>query len=137
MRSLFYPVMILTLTTLAMLSEACRTDKPPVISIICLGDGFGGSDCSLSAAGTVPEGCSVKDPSQPLQVYCPPSALKDFWMTTQADEANFSSWCYKVPAKVGAAELERIKGGLVAAREERDRATVVWQQPEVPPDVQP
>jgi len=57
----------------------CRKDQPPKISIICLGDGFGGADCTLADGSHVSK---------------LPSELKDFWMTTNTDMANFASWCY-------------------------------------------
>jgi len=68
---------------------SCRKDPPPILSIICLGDGFGGADCSL-ADGT--------------KVWKSPTELKDFWMTTNADMQNYVSWCYKTnnTAAVGA-----------------------------------
>jgi hypothetical protein len=60
--------------------SSCRTDPPPKLSIICIGDGLGGAECADSFGNSV---------------YRLPSQLKNFWMTTEADEANFASWCYE------------------------------------------
>ena len=62
--------------------KSSRSDPPPVLSIICLGDGFGGADCSL-ADGT--------------KKYLPPSELKNYWMTTNGDAQNLVQWCYNPP----------------------------------------
>lgn len=90
--------------------SSCRSSKPPAISIICIGDGFGGGDCAMSESGTIPDGCIQKDPKNPLKVYCPPSALKNFWMTTEVDEQNFAQWCYGSnspgPIQSGMAEIK-------------------------------
>jgi hypothetical protein len=75
----------------------CRTDHPPKISIICLGDGFGGADCTLA------------DGSHVSRL---PSELKDFWMTTNTDMANFSSWCYGGPAPAAKAMLRSMKAEI-------------------------
>lgn len=59
--------------------SACRKDQPPRLSVICIGDGVGGASCVDSAN---------------KRFYLPPSKLKNYWMTTSVDIANFSSWCY-------------------------------------------
>lgn len=83
------------LTLLAVLALiSCRSDKPPKISIICIGDGFGGADCALADGSTA---------------YRAPSELKNYWMTTQTDEENFASWCYDAPASVVAPMMKTIK----------------------------
>lgn len=84
----------LLLAVLAFLSNGCRTDKPPQISIICIGDGFGGADCVLSTGE---------------KKYLKPSELKNFWMTTQLDMQNFSSWCYDTSPKVVSHHMERLE----------------------------
>lgn len=66
------------------LLDGCRSDPAPVLSIICLGDGFGGGDCSF------PNGD---------RKYLPPSELKNFWMTSQPDFYNFSAWCFDTTPK--------------------------------------
>ena len=78
----------------AILIDGCRKDPPPQLSIICTLDGFGGGDCVL-ADGT--------------RQYLPPSQMKNFWATTQSDQANFASWCYKAPKAVVKARMEQIK----------------------------
>lgn len=85
----------LLLVVLATLLDGCRTSQPPKISIICLGDGFGGADCATATG---------------LKVYKKPSELKDFWMTTEVDEANFSAWCYDTSKANIAPAMEKIKG---------------------------
>ncbi len=71
----------------------CRNDPPPTISIVCLGNGFGGADCSL------PNG---------ERKYLAPSELKNFWMTTQTDMKNFSSWCYQTNGKNVEQQMQNI-----------------------------
>jgi hypothetical protein len=67
------------LIPLFLLLSSCRDSTPPVLSIICIGDGVGGADCVDSTGA---------------QVHKDPSDLLNFWMTTEADEQNFTSWCY-------------------------------------------
>lgn len=121
------------LAVCALAMGSCRTDKPPVIGIICIGDGVGGGDCGLANAGTaMPPGCVVKDPANPTKVYCPPSALQNMWMTTQADEANFSSWCYKVPTPVASSVLAVMRARIAPnphpSPEPVASAQVVWDE---------
>ncbi len=63
---------------LALLLVSCREDHPPKIEI-CIGDGFGGADC-VGPAGD--------------RYYKLPTQLRNYWMTNQSDQANFSAWCY-------------------------------------------
>lgn len=69
---------------IALAFSACRNDKPPSLSIICIGDGFGGADCVTSAGE---------------RIYKKPSELRTFWMTSQNDMQNFASWCYDTDKK--------------------------------------
>jgi hypothetical protein len=78
-------------------TSGCRKDNPPVFSIICLGDGFGGADCSLADGS---------------KKYLSPTELKDFWMTTNADMQNFSSWCYNTDPKTGGAALDNLRNQI-------------------------
>ena len=73
---------------------SCRTDKPPAISIICIGDGFGGADCVLASGE---------------RQYKSPSELKNYWMTTAVDQQNYSSWCYKTTPSNISREMSAIK----------------------------
>jgi len=73
--------------------SACRTDKPPAIDI-CIGDGAGGADCVL------------KDGTQ---VWRSPSELKNYWITTQADMANYSAWCYKTTVSNVTHEMNKLE----------------------------
>jgi hypothetical protein len=101
----------------ALAMGSCRTDKPPIIGIICIGDGAGGADC-VQAGGA--------------KVYKSPSELKNYWMTTQTDEANFSSWCYKIPAPVASSTLESMRARIVPtpgpSPEPMPSAQVVWDE---------
>jgi hypothetical protein len=74
--------------------SGCRTDRPPVLSLICTLDGLGGGDC-VTATGE--------------KKYLSPSETVNFWATTQTDQANFAAWCYKVSPETANAALETIK----------------------------
>lgn len=128
MRFIFYTTLILQLSLFGM---GCRKDPPPVLSILCIMDGFGGGDCALPFEGApIHEGCSIKDAAKPMEVYCPPSAMKNFWATSQPDEANFASWCYKTtPARANAA-LDRIKARVLTAQAETAHPApeALWDQ---------
>ena len=77
--------------------EGCRDSVPPVFSVICLGDGIGGADCSL------PGGASE---------HLLPSQLKNFWMTTNADMQNYTAWCYQTTPAVAAKGMSEIAEGI-------------------------
>lgn len=77
---------------------SCRTSKPPVISIICIGDGTGGADCVTNAGD---------------KVHKTPSQLKGFWMTTEVDQANFSSWCYDAPTSTTTKAMNVMKSQIL------------------------
>jgi hypothetical protein len=68
-----------------------------VFSLICLGDGVGGADCSLPNGG---------------QSHLLPSQLKNFWMTTNADMQNFSAWCYQTTPEIAAKGLKEIRSEI-------------------------
>lgn len=78
---------------LACFISACRRDLPPKIDI-CIGDGFGGADCVLKTGE---------------KAYRSPSELKNYWATTQADMAAFSSWCYQASPQVIEAQMKAIE----------------------------
>ena len=98
MKRLFY---CLTLWATLLNLSACRNDKPPQLGLICTLDGFGGGDC-VTSDGT--------------KVYKSPSEMKNFWATTQVDEANFTSWCYKTTPAGTNAELEKLKTQMTASK---------------------
>lgn len=100
MKMNFYTTLI-THALFLLCVSGCRTDKPPQLSVICTLDGFGGGDCVL-ADGT--------------QVYKSPSEMKDFWATSQVDEANFASWCYKVPVPVANKVMAQVKRRIMDGR---------------------
>jgi hypothetical protein len=85
--------LLLMLGSLPFLGVACRTDKPPQISLICETDGFGGLDCS--------------DPEH-VHHYLSPSASAGFWCAPQPDVANYMSWCYKAPVAAVEEEMQKI-----------------------------
>lgn len=74
--------------------SGCRTDNPPVLSLICTLDGLGGADCVTG---------------QGDRKYLAPSETVNMWATTQTDQANFAAWCYGVSPKTANAALESIK----------------------------
>lgn len=81
MRIDMQPLMLgkLLLIVLALASlNACRNDPAPAITV-CLGDGFGGADCS---------------DAQKNHTYKAPSQLVNYWMLSPQDSANFVAWCY-------------------------------------------
>jgi hypothetical protein len=83
----------LCLSLALVLISGCRNSQPPKIEV-CILDGFGGGDC-VAADGS--------------QLYRAPSQMKDYWATSQPDEANFASWCYDASSstvKAGMADIE-------------------------------
>lgn len=95
MRTLF-------LLSLLMFS-ACRSDPPPQI-IICIGDGFGGADCSI--------------PGQQQKEYWSPSKLENSWITTQDEMARFTAWCYKTDLETARTGLREKLGSLGLLRDQ-------------------
>ena len=73
--------------------SGCRDSVPPKIEI-CIGDGFGGADC-IEADGS--------------QLYKSPSALKNYWMTNEPDEANYTSWCYDTTSSAVQSQMAVVK----------------------------
>lgn len=76
-----------------LLLNSCRDSVPPKIEV-CILDGFGGGDCVEA------------DHSQ---LYKSPSAMKNYWSTSEPDEANFTSWCYDTSQSVVKVGMENIK----------------------------
>jgi hypothetical protein len=106
---------LLLLVSLCALSlTGCRTDKAPATSV-CIGDGFGGGDCQLTASSPLVALC-VKNANG---YYCPPSALKGAWITSEAEEASFASWCFKAPAAVASSVVADIQARILSDKEER------------------
>lgn len=75
----------------------------------CLGDGFGGADCSLKDGSLLAPKC-LSLPSGGF--YCPPSALKNMWMTTQQDMQAFASWCYDVSSETTGAVMKQMRSEI-------------------------
>lgn len=46
------------------------------------------------------------------KLYKSPSELKNFWMTTQTDEKNFSSWCYDVSVDAASKVMSSISQSI-------------------------
>lgn len=90
---------LLMLGVLPFLVIACRSDPPPVLSVICIADGFGGMDCSVS------------DGSHKHML---PSETKGMWCTTQADQVNFAAWCYDTKPKIAEGHMEAILADIEA-----------------------
>lgn len=84
--------------------SGCRKSQPPAIDI-CIGDGIGGADCALRADSPLEKVCTKLEKGW----FCPPSALKNSWVTTQDDMKLFSSWCYDAPLEVTQKAMESIQ----------------------------
>jgi hypothetical protein len=76
-----------------LLLSSCRDSVPPKIEI-CILDGLGGGHC-IEADGS--------------QLYKAPSTMKNYWATSQPDEANFSSWCYDTTTAAVTPAMEQIR----------------------------
>lgn len=81
------------LVILVLALNSCRNDPPPVLSTICILDGTGGGDCVMA------------DGSKKFML---PSEMLNFWATTQADEQNFSSWCYQTTPQMVKPQMDKI-----------------------------
>jgi hypothetical protein len=92
---------------LALLLASCRNSTPPAISI-CIGDGFGGADCQLEPTSPLAQ-CCIQNPQG---YYCPPTCLKNAWITSEAEEASFSSWCYDAPVPAVQAQMDKLKSRI-------------------------
>jgi hypothetical protein len=78
MKTVIKPLM---LGILLLSVPACRTSNPPATDI-CIGDGHGGADCTLSSG---------------VHQYKTPSELNNSWIIPdQTQAANFVSWCYDI-----------------------------------------
>lgn len=88
---------MLILGAIALWTSGCRKDQPPQVSIVCIADGMGGCD------GAHPDGTTE---------YVSPSGMKDYWCTTQTDEANFSAWCYQTSVTKVQRQMARIKARI-------------------------
>lgn len=71
---------------------ACRSSTPPPTDI-CVGDGFGGADCTLSTGE---------------HKYKSPSDLKGAWIIPDQKQAtSFVSWCYDATQEQVQAAMEK------------------------------
>lgn len=89
--------MLLLVLAFPLLSSGCRESVPPKIEI-CIGDGFGGADC-IEADGS--------------KLYKSPSALKNYWMTNEPDQANFTAWCYDSGVPAVNAGMSQVKAAVL------------------------
>ncbi len=97
---------------LAVATLSCRTSSPPPLDT-CLGDGFGGADCSLREGSSLLAKCvSLANGGY----YCPPSATKNMWMTTQEDMRNFAAFCYDVDQSVAASNMKAMRAEIRSKR---------------------
>jgi len=62
----------------------CRKDTPPVLSLNCVLDGYGGAQCSK------PDGTNI---------YMLPSELTNFVAFPATDIENYVNWCYHPPKR--------------------------------------
>lgn len=81
---------------LAFSLTSCRESTPPPIEI-CLLDGFGGGDC-IERDGS--------------RLYRVPSSMKNYWTTSEPDEAAFAGWCYDGTAVDAEVQMNAIKRSL-------------------------
>lgn len=87
-------IRLLMLGTLLFLAPGCRGSSPPPTDI-CIGDGFGGADCTLSD-GT--------------HAYKSPSDLKNsFILPDQKQAQNFVAWCYDTSSSNVAPAMAKIQ----------------------------
>ena len=89
---------LLLYLSLGLLLTSCRDSVPPKIEV-CILDGFGGGDC-IETDGS--------------QKYRFPSQMANYWATGEADEANYSSWCYATSVSTTKAAMSAIKFDAVA-----------------------
>lgn len=73
---------------------SCDGDVPPPTSVL-LGDGAGGSNGQL-VVGSSLLSCCMKTAKG---WYCPPSCLRNAWITSEEEAAALISWCYKLDPK--------------------------------------
>lgn len=102
MNQILISILLLSLASFSF--SGCRSDTPPKLSIICTLDGFGGGDCA--------------DPTGKY-VYLAPSQMKNYWATSQTDEANYASWCYggsPPSAQVANTILEQKRAQIMEAK---------------------
>lgn len=72
----------------------CRSSTPPATDI-CIGDGLGGADCTLSTGE---------------HAYKTPSELKDSWIIPDQKQATaFVSWCYDTSPRNVKPAMEKTK----------------------------
>jgi hypothetical protein len=99
----------LLLASLALLLADCRSSQPPPIDI-GTGDGVGGADFTLIPGSPLLALCQPEVVNGVSGYYCPPSALKDAWITTQQSMTAFVAFCYDTsPANAQAALAAKIK----------------------------
>ncbi len=96
---------------LALLSSGCRKDQPPAIDI-CIGDGFGGANCTLIFGSPLIPKCTPKTDGHDGLYWCPPTALGNSWITTEESMKLFSSWCYKTSPDVVEVQMNQIRESL-------------------------
>jgi hypothetical protein len=85
-----------------LLTGCPRKDAPPKLSIICILDGHGGADCA-DVDGK--------------PIYKAPSELAGFWATTQEDQKNFASWCFKVPVAKTERAMAHLEAKIMSKRD--------------------
>lgn len=86
---------------LALAVSGCpKKSHAPQFDFICIGDGFGGADCSMSDGS---------------KKYMKPSELKNVWITNQASMERFAAWCYDTDARTAAKALDEIRKEIEVA----------------------
>lgn len=84
---------LLMLGMMSLLVQGCRSSTPPPTDV-CIGDGFGGADCTLSDGS---------------HAYKPPSQLKSAWIIPDQKQAQlFVGWCYDTSPAAVAPAMEKV-----------------------------
>lgn len=95
---------LLPCLVLALLLTSCRSSTPPPIDI-GTGDGVGGADFKLVPGSPLLAVCQPEVVNGKKGYYCPPSALKNAWVTTQESMVKFVAWAYDTSVENAAAAL--------------------------------
>lgn len=82
----------------------CRSSTPPPIDI-GTGDGVGGADFVLVPGSPLLALCTPEVVNGKSGYYCPPSALKNAWITTQQSMVSFVAFCYDTSVSTAQAAL--------------------------------
>lgn len=117
---------LLLCVVVSVLDLSCKQKSLPPPIDLCQGDGLGGADCLLIPESPLISLCSKKEFGFNKQLFsmnqqfhwnsepyfCPPSALKNSWITTQVSMAKYASWCSGVSAGSADEYLNKIQDAI-------------------------